>query len=106
MGAVRLAELQAAGAEGSRRMTAQQLGLRPIESAVAACLIDGLTQRETAAAIGCGRATVFDAEVKLCRRFGAWKRAGLAAALATIEARLPQQTLNRPLGTGEPPCQP
>lgn len=60
-------------------------GLRPIESAVAACLLDGLMQRETAKAIGCSRARVQFIETWLAGKFGARSRAALVLRL-TVEA--------------------
>lgn len=58
--------------------------MTPQESAVAACLLDGLTQREAAAAIGVAKSTVWSIEMALSQRFGARNRIALALKLKEL----------------------
>lgn len=63
------------------------------QSAIAACVLDGLSYRQTAAAVGIQRNQAYREVGYLIDRSLAWDRDSLRQMLAP---------LNRPLGTGEP----
>lgn len=68
----------------------------PIESAVCACLIDGMTYRQASAAIGCAVSRVFRVACALHERFHLTKREDLVYELEEIAgswrlARTPAQ---------------
>ncbi len=92
-------------------------GFTPVESAVAACVIDDLSSRDAAAALGMSRRQVQHRTLRLRRRFGERSLAGLRVALFDCErvdlraldasefgplADAAVKPLGRPLTTGEP----
>lgn len=55
-----------------------------LESGVAACLLDGKTQEETAVAVGWSRCVVEKAEHRLSAKLGARNRVALALKLQAV----------------------
>lgn len=59
----------------------------PTRSGIAACIVEGMTEPEIAAAMGCSRKTVQRQALSLQRKLGARNRTHLAAKLGAIAAQ-------------------
>jgi DNA-binding NarL/FixJ family response regulator len=70
----------------------------PMRSAVAACFLDGLSDKEAARAIGISPTSVQRQARKLKQRLAARSRTHLAALIGALAVK----PLERPLGSGEP----
>lgn len=76
--------------------------LTPKQSGLAACLIDGLSYRDAAEALGASKKAVNRRAQRLRAQFGEPSNRTLVRRLRAMYRMDEAQPLNRPLGDGEP----